>query len=332
LGTVRLVTDQNADVIARHDYLPFGEEIGAGIAARNGLWGPQRDTIDQKFTGQIRDGETGLDFFGARYYGGALGRFTSPDDPLNDQSAQDPQSWNLYSYVRNNPLANIDPSGEDCITTSQTSTTLTVTTDRGGSAETCSGTYVNGTVDVNSYSYNPSSNGSSLSWSDNSINGGGAINFVSSSTATDNTDWGPGSSNMLGASQIGRTAIVGNGLGIGLGVIGAGVGAGIAYGAYAGGTGLIGLGIGSAPVLKKFPDLANLSEKIVRQMEARGWTKEDILEAFEKGQQSPAFNRLQGGTAATRYLNPTTGKAVTIDNATGQVIQVGGANFTYTHY
>jgi YD repeat-containing protein len=61
LGTVRLVTDQNADVIARHDYLPFGEEIGAGIAARNGLWGPQRDTIDRKFTGKERDAETGLD-------------------------------------------------------------------------------------------------------------------------------------------------------------------------------------------------------------------------------------------------------------------------------
>jgi RHS repeat-associated protein len=111
LGTVRLVTDQNADVIARHDYLPFGEEIAGATAARNGLWGPQRDTIDQKFTGQIRDGETGLDFFGARYYGAALGRFTSPDEPFVDQNPADPQSWNLYSYVRNNPLTNTDDDG-----------------------------------------------------------------------------------------------------------------------------------------------------------------------------------------------------------------------------
>ena len=66
-------------------------------------------------TGKERDAETGLDYFGARYYGGAQGRFTSPDAPLVDQHAADPQSWNLYAYVRNNPLRNTDPSGRDCM-------------------------------------------------------------------------------------------------------------------------------------------------------------------------------------------------------------------------
>ncbi|MFN7933814.1 MAG: RHS repeat-associated core domain-containing protein [Bryobacteraceae bacterium] len=47
---------------------------------------------------------TGLDYFGARYFSGAQGRFTSPDEPLIDQFPEDPQSWNLYSHVRNNPL------------------------------------------------------------------------------------------------------------------------------------------------------------------------------------------------------------------------------------
>lgn len=56
------------------------------------------------FTGKERDGETGLDYFGARYLSSAQGRFTSPDLPLYDQSPFDPQSWNLYSYGRNNPL------------------------------------------------------------------------------------------------------------------------------------------------------------------------------------------------------------------------------------
>jgi RHS repeat-associated protein len=58
---------------------------------------------------------TGLDYFGARYFSGAQGRFTSPDAPLLDQDPSDPQSWNLYSYVRNNPLIFTDPTGNDCV-------------------------------------------------------------------------------------------------------------------------------------------------------------------------------------------------------------------------
>ena len=55
--------------------------------------------------------ETGLDYFGARYFSGAMGRFTSPDEPLVDQWETNPQSWNLYAYGRNNPLRYTDPTG-----------------------------------------------------------------------------------------------------------------------------------------------------------------------------------------------------------------------------
>ena len=55
--------------------------------------------------------ETGLDYFGARYFSGAQGRFTSPDTPLIDQFLDDPQSWNLYAYARNNPLKYVDRTG-----------------------------------------------------------------------------------------------------------------------------------------------------------------------------------------------------------------------------
>jgi RHS repeat-associated protein len=110
LGSVRLVTDQNANVVARHDYLPFGEEIPANTAGRNSQWGLTAD-VEQKFTGQIRDNETGMDYFNARYLTGALGRFNS-SDPLNlGADATDPQTWNGYAYVRNNPLALVDPMG-----------------------------------------------------------------------------------------------------------------------------------------------------------------------------------------------------------------------------
>ncbi len=66
-------------------------------------------------SGKERDAESGLDFFGARYMPAAQGRFTSPD-PGNVSGLthmDDPQSWNEYSYVRNNPLKFTDPDGYD---------------------------------------------------------------------------------------------------------------------------------------------------------------------------------------------------------------------------
>ncbi len=67
-----------------------------------------------QFTGKERDAETGLDFFLTRYYSGPQGRFMRPDDPFADQFAEDPQSWNLYAYTRNNPLRFVDPTGNAC--------------------------------------------------------------------------------------------------------------------------------------------------------------------------------------------------------------------------
>lgn len=69
------------------------------------------DSVRQKFTGYERDNEIGLDYAQARYYAGHYGRFSSPDEPFVDQFEDEPQSWNLYVYVRNNPLVFIDPTG-----------------------------------------------------------------------------------------------------------------------------------------------------------------------------------------------------------------------------
>src|SRR5205809_1138930 len=67
----------------------------------------------RKFTGKERDSESTLDNFGARYFSSAMGRFTSPD-PVFFQASMltDPQQFNEYAYVRNNPLSLVDPTGE----------------------------------------------------------------------------------------------------------------------------------------------------------------------------------------------------------------------------
>ena len=114
LGSTRVVTGEDQSVLSRHDYLPFGEEIGTTYGGRSSVSGytPSRtDGPTQKFTGKERDTESQLDYFGARYFGGAAGRFTSADAPFADQRASDPQSWNLYSYTRNNPLRYVDRTG-----------------------------------------------------------------------------------------------------------------------------------------------------------------------------------------------------------------------------
>jgi RHS repeat-associated protein len=111
LGSTRVVTDANGGVKARHDYLPFGEEILVGIGGRTAEQGYITDTVRQKFTQKERDNESGLDYFEARYYSSAQGRFTSVDPGNAGARRKDPQSWNAYDYGRNNPLRYIDPDG-----------------------------------------------------------------------------------------------------------------------------------------------------------------------------------------------------------------------------
>lgn len=66
----------------------------------------QHAPFAHKFTGKERDSESGLDMFGARYYGSSLGRFMTPDWAAKPTAVPyamfgNPQSLNLYSYVEN---------------------------------------------------------------------------------------------------------------------------------------------------------------------------------------------------------------------------------------
>jgi RHS repeat-associated protein len=72
------------------------------------------DNLRMKFTGKERDGESGLDYFLARYYSSAQGRFTSVDPLfLELRRLRDPQQLNLYAYTRGNPLKFVDLLGLD---------------------------------------------------------------------------------------------------------------------------------------------------------------------------------------------------------------------------
>ncbi len=101
LGSPRITSDAIGLVISRRDFRPYGEEISRTNYSN--------DSIRQKFTTYERDTETNLDFAQARTFGSNLGRFTSPD-PVGG-AISDPQTLNKYSYVVNNPLAYVDPSG-----------------------------------------------------------------------------------------------------------------------------------------------------------------------------------------------------------------------------
>jgi RHS repeat-associated protein len=70
-----------------------------------------------KFTGKERDSESGLDYFGARHHASALGRFMSVDPKqFSLRTLANPQKWNKYAYVLNNPLALVDPNGMEEVT------------------------------------------------------------------------------------------------------------------------------------------------------------------------------------------------------------------------
>jgi RHS repeat-associated protein len=96
LGSPRITTDGNGQVISRRDFQPFGEEIQR---ANNGT-----DSVRKKFATYERDGETGLDYAQARYYSYQNGRFITVDPLMASAVITVTQSWNRYSYATNNPM------------------------------------------------------------------------------------------------------------------------------------------------------------------------------------------------------------------------------------
>lgn len=104
IGSTHLVTDGFGNVTSSNQFYPYGQ--GAAPTSQN----------HYLFSGKERDSESGLDYFGARYYTSGIGRFMSADwsaqaQPVPYAKLEDPQTLNLYAYARNNPISIVDPDG-----------------------------------------------------------------------------------------------------------------------------------------------------------------------------------------------------------------------------
>ncbi|MGH9948981.1 MAG: RHS repeat-associated core domain-containing protein, partial [Pyrinomonadaceae bacterium] len=114
-GSVRTITNSNGFVVSRTDYTSFGEAVGAGVGLRStaqGYWGTIATRQGYGLT--ERDEATGLDHTWFRKNEGSTGRWTSPDPYNGSMDIDDPQSFNRYSYVGNQPTNFVDPSGLWC--------------------------------------------------------------------------------------------------------------------------------------------------------------------------------------------------------------------------
>ena len=117
LGSVSVVSNHRGEPYERVEYLPFGE-----------IWIEETDPatgyIPFRFTSKELDEETGLYYYGARYYEPTTSRWMSPDpagfgliNPMDsdgklraDYSVIEALNW--YAYVSNNPVKYVDPTGE----------------------------------------------------------------------------------------------------------------------------------------------------------------------------------------------------------------------------
>jgi RHS repeat-associated protein len=103
LGSSQLMTDRDGDVVQRYGYSPFGRED----YKNNSL----AFSVSNRYTGQTLDEDTGLYYYGARYYDPELARFIQADSRIPSASLS--QAYNRYAYCYNNPLKLSDPTGQN---------------------------------------------------------------------------------------------------------------------------------------------------------------------------------------------------------------------------
>lgn len=108
LGSATYVTDSNGQVYQHLEYFPTGETWVEEASDKR--------QIPYLFTGKELDEETGLYYFGARYYDPRIGLFMATDPAYSttpEEAVNNPRLYNLYAYAMNNPLRYIDPDGRN---------------------------------------------------------------------------------------------------------------------------------------------------------------------------------------------------------------------------
>ncbi|HTL58003.1 MAG TPA: RHS repeat-associated core domain-containing protein [Candidatus Limnocylindrales bacterium] len=118
LGSSSLITDTTGAIVEEATFYPFG--------ASHWTAGPDQIRDPYQFTQKERDTEDGLQYFETRYLHNHFGRFLSPDSKYQNPDLLapeelasyifQPQKENPYSYVCNNPVGHVDPSGHDIST------------------------------------------------------------------------------------------------------------------------------------------------------------------------------------------------------------------------
>src|SRR5208337_713998 len=305
LGSITTSTSYNGGLCQEQLFYPFGQLwTGAGSCG-----------MHQTFA-QLPDYDAETDQYNTlnRHYT-PMGRWMSPDPGNAGARPTDPQTWNMYAYALNNPTTLTDPTGERY---------QVCQTDTNGNETNCadiSDAQFGQLEEENKNTLTFAANGGILqngtvigSYQQTSVDlpqdaqailgsvyqtAAGPVNFFAGATMAFLGVFGPGMlESTLEVPEIG---------GLGLGAAGRGAGLGARP---------------SAP-----PNLSNLSPKIQNDMAQRGWTPQDIENAYRNGVPSQVVDRTAGFTPATQYLDPATGKFVVVNNQTGNVIQVSGAGF-----
>ncbi len=110
-GSVRAVTNSNSFVVARTDHQTFGEDIGVGIGLRKVEQGYSADKATRQGYGLTESDQTGQQHTWFRKLESQAGRWSSPDPYNGSMNVGDPQSFNRFTYVSNDPVNFVDPSG-----------------------------------------------------------------------------------------------------------------------------------------------------------------------------------------------------------------------------